>query len=101
MAGFRIIPCTVSLLRRSDKVLLGRKIKKPGMGLFNGPGGRVEPGEGATKATVREDAEGVGVHVHLWSVVPVAIINCYNWQKDGSFEIVRLYVSETYNFDGE
>jgi NADH pyrophosphatase NudC (nudix superfamily) len=101
MAGIEIMPCTVSLLRRDGKVLLGRKTKKVGAGLFNGPGGVIESGEGATEATIREDNEEVGVTMESWAVLPVAIINCYNWQNDRSFKIVRLYVSQTLLFEGE
>ena len=46
---------------RGDEVLLIHKKRGLGAGKINGPGGRLEPGETATQAAVREVQEELGV----------------------------------------
>ena len=48
---------------RTDSVLLGRKKRGFGLGKYNGFGGKIEPGEEATRAAVREVAEECGLLV--------------------------------------
>lgn len=58
--------CVVYLLRRGPsgtEVLLGRKRRGLGEGRVVGPGGKLEPGEDARSAAVREVAEEVGLVV--------------------------------------
>eukprot|EP00899_Mesostigma_viride_P000198 jgi/Mesvir1/10179/Mv05154-RA.1 len=45
---------TLVLLRTGDKVLLGKKLRGPGAGLYNGFGGKVEEGESVWEAAHRE-----------------------------------------------
>lgn len=47
----------------TDSVLLGRKKRGFGLGKYNGFGGKIEPGEEATQAAVREVAEECGLLV--------------------------------------
>ena len=47
-----------------DRVLLMRKKRGVGAGLYNGPGGKVEPGETPRECAVREAREELGVDVH-------------------------------------
>ncbi|MET0989706.1 MAG: NUDIX domain-containing protein, partial [Glaciihabitans sp.] len=57
--------CVCYLLRMTDaggtEVLLGRKKTGLGTGRLVGPGGKLEPGESARAAAVREVAEEVGL----------------------------------------
>jgi len=46
---------------RDDQILLIRKKRGLGAGKINGPGGRLEPGETALQAAIRETQEEVGV----------------------------------------
>jgi ADP-ribose pyrophosphatase YjhB (NUDIX family) len=46
-----------------DRVLLVRRGRAPGVGLWSVPGGRVEPGETVDAAVVREVAEETGLSV--------------------------------------
>ncbi len=48
---------------RNDSVLLGRKKRGFGLGKYNGFGGKIEPGEEAPQAAVREVAEECGLLV--------------------------------------
>lgn len=46
---------------RGDEILLIEKLRGLGAGKVNGPGGRINPGETAVQAAVRETQEEVGI----------------------------------------
>jgi 8-oxo-dGTP diphosphatase len=48
---------------RNDEILLIHKKRGLGAGKINGPGGRIEPGETAEQAAIRETREEVGVRI--------------------------------------
>lgn len=48
-------------IRRGDEVLLIRKKRGLGAGKISGPGGKIDPGETAAEAAVRETREELGV----------------------------------------
>jgi 8-oxo-dGTP diphosphatase len=48
-------------IRQGDRLLLIRKKRGLGAGKINGPGGRIDPGENAEQAAVRETEEEIGV----------------------------------------
>lgn len=50
---------------RGDRLLLIRRAREPGRGLWSLPGGRVEPGETEQEAVVREIAEETGLAVRV------------------------------------
>ena len=51
-------------IREGDQLLLIRKKRGLGAGKINAPGGRLEPGETAYEAAIRETQEEVGVTPH-------------------------------------
>lgn len=53
--------CTLLILRRNDEVLLAMKKRGFGAGLWNGVGGKIDPGETVEQAMVRECQEEIGV----------------------------------------
>lgn len=69
---------------RGDEVLLIRRGKPPRLGEWSLPGGRIEPGERAVDAALRELREETGVSAEIVSLIDVV---------DGVFpEIDRHYV---------
>ncbi|MEX0649507.1 MAG: 8-oxo-dGTP diphosphatase [Candidatus Andersenbacteria bacterium] len=53
---------TLAIVRKENKVLLARKMKKIGAGYWNGFGGKVEVGESIAAAAVRECTEEIGIN---------------------------------------
>lgn len=55
---------TLLFVVRDGHILLIRKKRGLGAGKINGPGGRIEPGESALEAAVRETREELGIEAH-------------------------------------
>lgn len=63
MAASRV-PCAGAVIRdAAGRLLLIRRRNEPGAGLWSLPGGRIEPGESAAQAVVREVREETGLAV--------------------------------------
>lgn len=62
-AGTRIAAVGAIVRDDRDRLLLVRRGREPGRGRWSIPGGRVEPGESAREAVVREVEEETGVRV--------------------------------------
>ena len=60
----RRVPCVGALVHDDDgRLLVVRRGREPGRGLWSVPGGRVEPGESVGVAVEREVLEETGLHV--------------------------------------
>ena len=71
MTEHRPIPCVGVVCFRGEEVLLIRRGKPPRMGQWSIPGGRMEMGETAANAGLRELIEETGVAAELMGLVDV------------------------------
>ena len=78
----------------NGRVLMGRKTRVIGVGLYNGPGGGIEDGETIDEGTVREVREEVSIIIEPAKLQRRAVIVCNNFKNDGLTPFVcKLYVS--------
>lgn len=78
------VPCVGVVCLRGDEVLLIRRGRPPRQGEWSLPGGRIEPGERAVEAALRELREETGVEAEITGLIDVV---------DGVFpEVGRHYV---------
>ncbi len=90
------IVMTVCVVHRPDAVLLGLKKVSVGAGLWNGFGGKVEPGESIEAAAVRELAEEVGLTAS--SVERLGVID---FSFDGTDDRFEVHFFSCREFSGE
>ena len=65
------------VLDAAGRLLLVRRGQAPSAGLWSVPGGRVEPGESAAEAAVREVREETGLDVHVGALLASVEIGDY------------------------
>lgn len=65
------VPCVGVVCLRGDEVLLIRRGRPPKQGEWSLPGGRIEPGERAVDAALRELHEETGVEAEITGLVDV------------------------------
>ena len=90
---------TLVYIVRDNKVLLIRKKRGLGAGLYNGVGGKVEEGEGIVDAAIRECEEEIGIKpTNLrWS----GLLEFWNYEDDKVESVHFVHVFITDSFDGK
>ena len=97
------VMATLCFLMRDSQVLLARKMKKIGIGWWNGYGGRQEKGESIAEAATRELFEETGYQVvaKIDDLELSAIVEFHNHKEDGSQFLVKVHVFLVRNWQGE
>jgi len=88
-------PCAGALVVRDGQVLLGRRAIEPGLGMWDIPGGFLEPWEHPADGAVREVAEETGLRVRTVSLLTV-VMDTYH---DEFYTLNVYYLAEI--LDGE
>jgi 8-oxo-dGTP diphosphatase len=94
--------CVCYVLREIDgrvEVLLGRKKHGLGQGYYVGLGGKLEPGESATDAAVREVREESGLAVHAGDLEPRGLLTYHfphreAWSQESSVFVARTFTGD-------
>lgn len=89
---------TLVLIRRNEEVLLGLKKTGFGKGNWNGPGGKVEPGESIEAAAKRECLEELGVDVG--ALKKIGVVTC-EYREVEEPKDMEVHIFETHEFYGE
>lgn len=83
----------VALLRRDGRILMQRRPEgKQHGGLWEFPGGKIDPGEGAADAARREMAEELGVVLEAEALMPISFAE----QAQGRRVLLMLYAARVW-----
>lgn len=82
---------TLSFLKHEDRLLLLNRNRPPYVGLWNGVGGKIEPGENLLDSACREIAEETGV---LLEREQVRFSGTLTWDVDGALGGLYLFTAE-------
>ncbi|KUR71431.1 hypothetical protein AQZ52_12400 [Novosphingobium fuchskuhlense] len=94
-----LLVVALALLDSSDRVLMQRRPENRAQGgLWEFPGGKVEPCEGPAAALVREIAEELGISIHESDVTPLTFAAS---QADGTTRPIVLLLYTCRNWQGE
>ncbi|MEK9157644.1 MAG: NUDIX domain-containing protein [Patescibacteria group bacterium] len=87
-----LLHATLVFLMKPKKILMAKKARKIGAGLWNGYGGGINEGEDSRVAAVRELEEESSLHTDPKDLEKVALIDFYNTKTDGTKFICRVHV---------
>lgn len=87
---------TLCMIVKGNKILLGKKKRRLGVGCWNGFGGKLEEGETVTEAAIREVNEEVGIQIT--EMEHVGILN-FKFENDINTMTVYLYKILKYTGD--
>ncbi|HSX33432.1 MAG TPA: 8-oxo-dGTP diphosphatase [Candidatus Saccharimonadales bacterium] len=88
---------TILFLQKDDQVLLAMKKRGFGVGKWNGVGGKVEDGETAAQAAVRECQEEIGVTPHTPKLV--AKLDFFDQADPGFHHQASVFTSKSWDGD--
>lgn len=94
----KILPTTLLLVIKDNKILLACKKRGFGIGKYNGVGGKLESGESVEQGMIRETFEEIGIVPKDYELRGVIAFDEY-YKGEPVLEVTHIYV--TSDFDGE
>jgi 8-oxo-dGTP diphosphatase len=85
------------VINNQDEILLQYKRKGFGVGKWNGPGGKVEPGETLEQAVIREVKEETGLDIK--NLKKMAELEFYFINKEEWNQIAHVYITKDFTGD--
>lgn len=90
----------VALLRDDGHILMQRRPEgKQHGGLWEFPGGKVDPGEGAGEAALREMEEELGVGLEARALMPVSFVQSEPHEGESRRILLLLYAARVWRGD--
>jgi len=94
----KILPTTLLLVIKDNKILLACKKRGFGIGKYNGVGGKLESGESVEQGMIRETFEEIGIVPKDYELRGVIAFDEY-YKGEPVLEVTHIYVAS--DFDGE
>lgn len=94
----KILPTTLLLVIKDNKILLACKKRGFGIGKYNGVGGKLESGESVEQGMIRETFEEIGIAPKDYELRGVIAFDEY-YKGEPVLEVTHIYVAS--DFDGE
>ncbi len=92
---------TIVLPRRLNQILLGIKTRKIGKGLWNGYGGKIEPGETPSENGAKELRQESSLICKPSHLIKTAIFHFINTDEVGNEIPCKAHVFNLYEWEGE
>ena len=91
----KLIPTTLLLIIKDNRILLAKKARGFGAGMLNGVGGKQEPGENIVQTMIRETQEEIGVTPKDYELR--GLIEFFEYGKEGfEKDLMHIFVARDY-----
>lgn len=94
----RILPTTLLIVIKDNKILLACKKRGFGIGKYNGVGGKLEPGENVEQGMLRETFEEIGILPKNYTLVGVIDFDEY-YKGEPVIEKTHIYIANDYEYE--
>lgn len=91
----KILPTTLLLVIKDNKILLACKKRGFGLGKYNGVGGKLEPGESVEEGMLRETFEEIGIVPTEYNLRGVIAFDEY-YKGEPVLEVTHIFVASNY-----
>lgn len=97
MENKKILPTTLLLVIKDNKILLACKKRGFGIGKYNGVGGKLEPGENVEQGMIRETFEEIGIVPKDYILRGVINFDEY-YKGEPVIEVTHIFVAKDYDY---
>lgn len=94
----RILPTTLLIVIKDNKILLACKKRGFGIGKYNGVGGKIEVGETVEQGMIRETFEEIGIVPKNYTLRGVIDFDEY-YKGEPVIEKIHIYIANDYEYE--